>query len=48
MRKHIVRIVMGLVIVAFFLGHTLDHYRIPILERFEAIIYDARLRRSLR
>jgi len=43
LRKNVVRIAMGLVIVAFFLGHTLDHYRIPILERFEAIIYDARL-----
>ena len=38
---------MGLVIVAFFLGHILDHYRIPILERFEAIIYDARVRLTM-
>ena len=47
MRKNLVRIAMGLVIVAFFLGHTLDHYKIPILERFEAIIYDARLRLTM-
>ena len=47
MRKNLVRIGMGLVIVAFFLGHTLDHYKIPILERFEAIIYDARLRLTM-
>ncbi|MGQ0751654.1 MAG: CHASE2 domain-containing protein [Betaproteobacteria bacterium] len=47
MRKHFVRIGMGLVIVAFFLGHTLDHYKVPILERFEAIIYDARLRLTM-
>ena len=38
---------MGCLIVAFFLGHALDHYKIPILERFEAIIYDARLRLTM-
>jgi len=38
---------MGLAIVAFFLGHTLDHYRIPVLDRFEAIIYDARVRLTM-
>src|SRR5688572_28181725 len=38
---------MGLVIVAFFLGHALDHYKIPILDRFESIIYDARLRLTM-
>ena len=38
---------MGLLIVAFFLGHSLDHYKVPLLERFEAIIYDARLRLTM-
>ena len=47
MRKHVVRILMGLVIVGFFLGHTLDHYRIPVLDRFEAILYDARVRLTM-
>jgi adenylate cyclase len=47
LRKNFVRILMGCLIVAFFLGHALDHYKIPILERFEAIIYDARLRLTM-
>jgi adenylate cyclase len=47
LKKHVVRIVMGLVIVVFFLGHALDHYRIPVLETFEAIIYDTRLRLTM-
>ncbi|MGQ0524546.1 MAG: CHASE2 domain-containing protein, partial [Betaproteobacteria bacterium] len=47
MRKNFVRILSGLLIVAFFLGHALDHYTVPILERFEAIIYDARLRLTM-
>ncbi|MCI3952936.1 MAG: adenylate and Guanylate cyclase catalytic domain protein [Burkholderiales bacterium] len=38
---------MGLLIVAFFLGHTLDHYQIPILDRFESIIYDLRVRLTM-
>jgi adenylate cyclase len=38
---------MGLVIVLFFLGHALDHYRIPMLDTLEAIIYDVRLRLTM-
>jgi adenylate cyclase len=38
---------MGLVIVAYFLGHTLDYFKIPILERLEAIIYDVRVRLTM-
>ena len=47
MKKHLVRIVIGLAIVVAFLGHALDHYRIPALDTFEAIIYDARLRLTM-
>jgi adenylate cyclase len=47
LKKNVVRILMGLVIVLFFLGHALDHYRIPILDRFESIIYDARMRLTM-
>ena len=47
MKKHVVRIGIGLVIVLFFLGHALDHYRVPVLETFEAIIYDVRLRLTM-
>jgi adenylate cyclase len=47
LKKHVVRIVIGLVIVLFFLGHARDHYRIPVIETFEAIVYDARLRLTM-
>ncbi|MBI4207013.1 MAG: adenylate/guanylate cyclase domain-containing protein [Betaproteobacteria bacterium] len=47
MKKHVVRIVIGLAIVVAFLGHALDHYRILALDTFEAIIYDARLRLTM-
>lgn len=47
MKKHLVRIAFGLALMVVFLGHSLDHYRIPMLDRFEAIIYDARLRLTM-
>ncbi|MBI4194258.1 MAG: adenylate/guanylate cyclase domain-containing protein [Betaproteobacteria bacterium] len=47
MKRYLARIVIGLAIVAAFLGHSLDHYRLPLLDTFEAIIYDARLRLTM-
>ena len=38
---------MGLVIVLYFLGHALDHLRIPLLDTLEAILYDVRLRLTM-
>jgi adenylate cyclase len=47
LRKNVSRIVMGLVIVTYFLGHALDYFRIPLLDTLEAIIYDVRLRLTM-
>ncbi len=47
MKRNIARIVIGLAITVAFLGHALDYYRIPLLDTFEAIIYDARLRLTM-
>jgi adenylate cyclase len=44
LKKHAVRIVVGLVIVLFFLGHVIDKwYRVQLFDRLEAIVYDTRL-----
>ena len=47
MKRHVVRVVIALVIAVSFMGHSLEHYRIPLLDTFEAIIYDARLRLTM-
>ena len=47
MRKHALRILMGLFIVAYFCSHALSYFRIPLLERLEAIIYDVRVRLTM-
>jgi adenylate cyclase len=44
MRKHLVRIGLGLLVAAVFVGHATGYYRIPLIERLELITYDARLR----
>jgi adenylate cyclase len=44
LRKHAVRIVFGLVVVMLYMGHASDKwYRIPLIDRLEALAYDARL-----
>jgi adenylate cyclase len=44
LKKHAVRIVFGFVVVLFFLGHASDKwYRIPLIDRLEAIVYDTRV-----
>ena len=47
MKKHVVRIAIGLAIVALFLGHALNYYRLPLLDSLEAIVYDTRLRLTM-
>jgi adenylate cyclase len=47
LKRHLVRIVIALAIAVIFMGHSLEHYRIPLLDTFEAIIYDARLRLTM-
>jgi len=43
MKQHIVRIVLGLVITLFFIGHAARYYEVPIITQLDNIIYDARL-----
>jgi adenylate cyclase len=42
-KKHLVRIALGLLVVLAFLGHAARWYDIPLVGRLEAILYDARL-----
>jgi len=43
-RQHVARILAGLALTAFFIGHAAEAYRVDLIERAEAIVYDARLR----
>ncbi len=43
MKQNIVRIVLGLVITLFFIGHAARYYEVPIITQLDNIIYDARL-----
>jgi adenylate cyclase len=42
-KQHIVRIVLGLVITLFAVGHAARYYEVPIITQLDNIIYDARL-----
>ena len=43
MKKNVVRIGLGVVLLLVFLGHAAKYYRLPLVERLEAIVYDTRL-----
>ncbi len=43
MKKQIARIALGLAVVALFLGHAARYYDLPVVNRLEALAYDARL-----
>ncbi len=47
MKQHLVRVVLGLVILAVFLGHAASPYHIDLVTRLDHIIYDLRLRRTM-
>jgi len=47
MKKHLVRIVFGLSITLFFIGHAARLYEIGFIDRLDNIIYDARLRLTM-
>jgi len=47
LKKHLVRIALGLVVVLAFAGHAGRYYQIPFIDRFENIVYDARLRLTM-
>jgi adenylate cyclase len=43
MKHNLVRIVLGLVITLFFIGHAAKYYEVPFITQLDNIIYDARL-----
>jgi adenylate cyclase len=47
MKQHIVRIVLGLAITLFFIGHAARFYQVGIITQLDNIIYDARLRLTM-
>ncbi len=47
MKQHLVRVVLGLLVLAVFLGHAAHLYRIGLVTRLDHIIYDARLRLTM-
>jgi adenylate cyclase len=49
LKKHLARIIIGLIVVLVFLVHTVSLWglRLPLLEQLEAIIYDTRLRLTM-
>jgi adenylate cyclase len=53
LKKHLVRIIIGLAVVALFLGHVSFSvkkdalYRLPLIESLENIIYDTRVRLTM-
>ncbi|HJS36991.1 MAG TPA: adenylate/guanylate cyclase domain-containing protein [Burkholderiales bacterium] len=47
MKKHIVRIALGLAITLFFIGHAAKYYNVPFITQLDDIIYDARLRLTM-
>jgi adenylate cyclase len=42
-KKNLNRIVIGLVITSLFLAHAVHLFRLPLIEKLEAIVYDTRL-----
>ena len=47
MRRHIVRIALGLALMLVFVGHVAEFYNIGLITRLDNIIYDARLRLTM-
>ncbi|MCW5606267.1 MAG: CHASE2 domain-containing protein, partial [Burkholderiales bacterium] len=47
MRKHIVRISIGVALMVLFLGHAAKLYELPLITALEAIVYDTRLRLTM-
>jgi adenylate cyclase len=44
LRQHVVRIALGLVVVALFIGYAAKFYRVDFVTRFDHLLYDTRLR----
>ena len=48
MKRHLARVLLGLAITAFFLGHVAGVYNVGFIDQLDSIIYDARLRLTYR
>jgi adenylate cyclase len=46
-KKHIVRICLGLLVVLIFIGHAAKYYQLPLIDKMEAIVYDTRLQLTM-
>jgi adenylate cyclase len=46
-KQHLVRILLGLAITLFFIGHAARFYRIGLIDQLDSIIYDARLKLTM-
>lgn len=44
MKKHLVRFLLGIAVVLFFLGHAAHLWRLPFVEALDAYLYDVRVR----
>ncbi|MGD9951216.1 MAG: CHASE2 domain-containing protein [Burkholderiales bacterium] len=47
MKQHLARIILGLVITLFFIGHAARYYEVPFITQLDNIIYDARLQLTM-
>jgi adenylate cyclase len=47
LRQHLARILTGLAITLFFVGHAAEAYRVGLIEQLDRSIYDARLRMTM-
>jgi adenylate cyclase len=47
LKRHLARILLGLAITAFFLGHVRGIYHVGLIDQLDNIIYDARLRLTM-
>jgi len=47
MRKHLVRVLLGLAVLALFAGHAARLYQLDLVTRLDHIIYDTRLRLTM-
>lgn len=47
MKKHVLRVALGLLIVVAFLLHAAGYHSIPVVTRLEALAYDARLQLTM-
>ena len=47
MKQHLVRYVLGFVVLLLLLGHSAQRYEIPFINNLDAIIYDAKVRLTM-